>query len=71
MAKRTAKRDGNIFDGVVRYFKETRSELRKVTWPTRNETINLTLIVVTVTAFMAIILGVIDWGFAQLFGLII
>jgi preprotein translocase subunit SecE len=56
---------------IVRYFKETRAELRKVNWPTRRQAINLTLIVLAVTAFMAALLGVIDYLFSQLFSLII
>jgi len=56
---------------IVRYFKETRAELRKVNWPTRRQAINLTLIVLAVTAFMAAVLGVIDYLFSQLFSLII
>jgi preprotein translocase subunit SecE len=45
---------------VVHYFKETRAELKKVNWPTRNEAKNLTLIVLAVTVFMAILLWVFD-----------
>lgn len=56
---------------AVRYFKATRSELRKVVWPTRDETINLTVIVLTVTIGMSAFLGVLDYLFAQVFGLII
>ena len=67
MTKAVAKRENFI----VRYFKETRAELRKVNWPTRRQAINLTLIVLAVTAFMAALLGVIDYLFSQLFSLII
>jgi len=58
-------------NAIVRYFKETRAELRKVNWPTRRQAINLTLIVLAVTVFMAALLGTIDYLFAQLFSLII
>lgn len=43
----------------MRYIRETRGEMRKVTWPTRDEAWRLTLIVLGVTAAMAIFLGVI------------
>jgi len=56
---------------LVRYFKETRAELRKVTWPTRQEATNLTLIVLAVTFVMAVILGAVDFVFTKLFELII
>ncbi len=67
MAKAAAKKE-NV---IVRYFKETRAELRKVNWPTRQEALNLTLIVVGFTIFMAALLGIIDYLFAWVFGLII
>ena len=67
MAKAKAKKE----NAIVRYFKETRAELRKVNWPTRRQALNLTLIVMAVTISMSALLGVIDWLFAQLFALII
>lgn len=56
---------------IVRYLKATRSELRKVIWPTRDETINLTIIVLIVTIGMSLFLGVLDFLFSQAFELII
>jgi preprotein translocase subunit SecE len=41
-------------------------ELRKVTWPTRQETIRLTLMVVAICIVMALILGGIDYAFTRL-----
>jgi preprotein translocase subunit SecE len=67
LAKASVKKDNFI----VRYFKETRAELKKVSWPTRQEALNLTLIVVGFTIFMAALLGIIDYIFAWVFGLII
>ena len=67
MAKASAKKD-NI---IIKYLKETRAELRKVSWPSRQEALNLTLIVVAFTVFMAVLLGIIDYIFAWLFGLVI
>lgn len=42
------------------------SELRKVTWPTRQEAIRLTIMVLIVCAVMGLLLGAIDYGFAEL-----
>lgn len=50
-------------NAIVVYFKETRAELRKVTWPTREETRTLTTIIVIVTVAMAIFLGLLDYLF--------
>jgi preprotein translocase subunit SecE len=50
-------------NAIVRYFRETWYELKKVSWPTRREAANLTLIVIAVTIFMSIVLGLMDWLF--------
>ncbi|UCC62640.1 MAG: preprotein translocase subunit SecE [Anaerolineae bacterium] len=71
MAKASAKGRKRKENAIVRYLKETRAELRKVTWPSREEAVNLTLIVMAVTTAMAALLGVMDYLFSKLFGLII
>jgi len=49
-----------IFEKIINFFKEVRQELKKVTWPTRQETIKYTLSVVFVTLAVAIFLGAAD-----------
>ncbi len=56
---------------IVQYLKETRAELRKVTWPTRDETVNLTVVVLVVTLGMAAFLGVLDYVFSKLVALLV
>ena len=58
-------------NAVVRYFRETSAELRKVTWPTRQEARRLTTVVVIVVAVTSAVLGLFDFGFARLIGLIV
>ena len=58
-------------NALVRYFRETRAELRKVVWPSRQEAIRLSLIVVSVLVVMSAFLGAVDYLFAQLIGLIV
>jgi preprotein translocase subunit SecE len=45
------------------WFRDVMSELRKVTWPTRQETINLTIVVLVVAAALGIFLGGLDYVF--------
>ena len=45
---------------IVKYFREARAEMRKVTWPTRQEALHLTGIVLAVTVAMSILLWVLD-----------
>ena len=52
---------------ITIYLRETIGELRKVNWPTRQEAINLTTIVLIVIGVMAVFLGTLDPAFAELF----
>ena len=65
--KKTKKKIGDY--AIVRYLRETWFELKKVSWPTRSEAVNLTIIVVSVTMFLSIVLGFMDWVFSSIFGL--
>jgi len=56
---------------VQKFFQETVGELRKVSWPSRQEAIRLTEIVIIVIGVMSIILGGLDWIYAKFFGLIL
>ena len=64
--KEKEQRD-NIF---VRTFRETRSELRKVVWPTREETTRLTIVVMVISIVIGLILFVGDSLFIWLSGLL-
>lgn len=48
---------------VLKYFVEAFQELRKVTWPTRNQAIILTGVVLAFTAVMAVFIGGLDYLF--------
>jgi preprotein translocase subunit SecE len=45
---------------LARFWRETISELRKVVWPTWEQALNLTVIVVVTVAVMSGFLGIID-----------
>ena len=45
---------------IALFYRETIGELRKVSWPTRDEAMNLTMIVIVVLVGMAMFLGLID-----------
>jgi preprotein translocase subunit SecE len=56
---------------VQKWWRETLGELHKVVWPTRKEALRLTWIVIAVIVVMGILLGVLDFGFTKLIGLIV
>ncbi|MGB9775770.1 MAG: preprotein translocase subunit SecE [Anaerolineae bacterium] len=47
-------------NALLRYFRETRVEVKRVRWPTREETLRLTRIVLVVTVTMALFLWLMD-----------
>lgn len=48
------------------FIREVRSELTKVVWPTRRETIRVTLGVIALCLVMAAVLGAADYGLTKL-----
>ena len=68
MAKVQAVKEPNA---LIRYYRETVGELRKVVWPTREEALRLTGLVLAVIVIMSIILGFFDLVFAELVKLLV
>ena len=56
----------DFFRKIPQFLKEVRVELRKVNWPSRQETIKYTLIVVGLSAALAALLGAFDFVFASI-----
>ena len=57
--------------GLQRWLRETRAELRKVTWPTREEALRLTYVVIGISLAMGAVLGLMDFVLNSLYGLLI
>ena len=62
----TARRAFNL-----RYVGEIASELRRVTWPTRQETMRLSVMVISVAAAIGLFLGLVDLAFARFFDVLL
>ncbi len=69
--KEKDKKGSGRTERVSEFIREVRSELRKVVWPTRQEAINLTMIVIGVSAAVGVFLGLVDFTFAQAFALLL
>jgi preprotein translocase subunit SecE len=50
---------------ITEYFKETKTELKQVNWPTKTQTIFYTLIVIVLSVGIAYILGFFDFLFSK------
>jgi preprotein translocase subunit SecE len=49
-----------MIEKIKRFFSETRGEMRKVTWPTRDELKESTKVVIVATFIVTMFIGVID-----------
>ncbi|MEK7567019.1 MAG: preprotein translocase subunit SecE [Patescibacteria group bacterium] len=56
----------DFFTRLTDYLKSTKLEIKNVNWPTRSETIRFTLLVVCVSAAIALYLGFLDFIFINL-----
>lgn len=55
-----------MIDKIINFLKEVKAELKKVNWPTREETIKYTGIVIAASVAVAFFLGGLDYLFAYL-----
>ena len=56
---------------ITNFLNETKTEVKKVTWPSREEVMGSTVIVLIATAFLGAFCGVFDFIFSVLIRLII
>ena len=56
---------------VLQYFREVLQELRKVSWPTREQTYALTTVVIAVTLIAALYIGGLDFLFQRLMAVVL
>lgn len=52
-----------IIESIKNYFIGSYAEMKKVTWPTKKETYNYTLLVIVISLAIAAFLGILDYGF--------
>jgi len=66
MDSRLRGNDRNYMGKIIQFFKEVRVEMGKVVWPTRKEALKITGIVILLSLFVAVFLGLIDFGLGKL-----
>ena len=56
---------------TTRYLSGVATELKRITWPERKDTVKSTFVVIIITAFFALFFMLADYVFSFLFGLIL
>ena len=61
----------NFFKGIAKYFKDTKSELKKVVWPSKKDVKTNTITVIAVVLIAAVVLIVLDLIFGGAIHLVV
>jgi preprotein translocase subunit SecE len=69
-AAKPAEKGPSRFERSKQFFREVRIELKKVTWPTRKETIASTSVILLLVVFVAAYLGLLDIGLSRVLKLL-
>jgi len=59
-----------MFEKIKLFFQEVSTELKKVSWPTRQQTVSATVVVIVLTVIVSFFLGIVDVILARLVGTI-
>lgn len=52
--------------GLIQYIKDTKGEMKHVSWPTRKQALSYTYLVILISVAVSIYLGFFDWLFTYL-----
>jgi len=56
----------NFLEKIIQFLREVKVELKKVTWPSRKQTIGSTVVVIILVLIVSLFLGVVDIGLSNL-----
>lgn len=71
LSKAAAASQGNTWDRAVRFLREVVQELKRVTWPSRKQTLSTTGVVLALVVLVSVFLGVVDFVLSRLIRLLI
>ncbi len=62
---------GGTVESVKQFLREVKTELKKVTWPSRKDTLSGTAIVLVTVFIIAVFLGIVDSGLSNLIKMVL
>jgi preprotein translocase subunit SecE len=60
------KREKNFIGKSIQFLREVKVELKKVTWPSKKQTMGSTAVVIVVVMIISLFLGIVDMGLSGL-----
>ena len=67
----SGKKKANFIYKSLQFLREVKIELKKVTWPTRKQTISSTIVVIIIVFLISFFLGIIDIALSNILRLIL
>jgi preprotein translocase subunit SecE len=67
----TKSLEKNIVQKCIQFLREVRIELKKVTWPSRKQTIGSTVVVIVLVVIISMFLGLVDLGLSRIIRLVL
>lgn len=64
--KAPVAKEKNFIDKAVQFLREVKVELKKVTWPSRKQTMGSTVVVIILVTIISLFLGLVDAGLGGL-----
>jgi len=64
-------RKQNIFQKGIQFLREVKVEMKKVTWPSRKQTIGSTLVTIVLVMIISLFLGVVDMSLSSLIRIVL
>ena len=66
VSKPTAVKEKTFIDKGLQFLREVKVELKKVTWPSRKQTMGSTVVVLVIVTIISLFLGLVDAGLSGL-----
>jgi preprotein translocase subunit SecE len=67
----TAKQERRFFETTVQFLREVKIELKKVTWPSKKQTMGSTVVVIILVIIISLFLGLVDMGLSSLISVVL
>jgi len=67
----TGKEANNRIEKILQFLREVKIELKKITWPTRKQTISSTVVVIILVVIVSFFLSVVDMGLSSLIHIVL
>jgi preprotein translocase subunit SecE len=67
--KGKTKEKVSIWKRITRFFKDMKSEAKKIVWPSKKQVVNNTIVVLVVIILCSVVIWPLDWLFLRLFSL--